>query len=402
MGKGSKDGLTDKNNIGGLYMDKINNFSHMKTYLYALRYLWPPNKPRLWFEFLLSLVFMIAASASDLYGPIPMQRIITVMSGTTPNSSEKESISFPTMDFIAFGLVTFSSGLFPNLRDLLFAAVSVETECSVCTETFHHLQQLSLSFHLRRETGGLLRAVSHALLNYETVRYFNAEKHEEDRYNMSTREYSEAELKALYVYGLTSVVQSCILSFSTFLIILLAGYEVYFGVLTVADLVMMYQYIQSLYQPLDQLGKLYRDLRQQILDAEAMLCLLKEPIEVDDKENAPPFNLNPAEKTEIEFRNVLFDFHTKENKPKVPLIKNLSFKIKSGDRLAIVGPSGKSTFILSVFKKSVKEKNTSLETYQNIISNRIKVVYGEFVTRMLELSVTTKKYFIYNAIKYYI
>ncbi|CAF4041877.1 unnamed protein product [Rotaria magnacalcarata] len=219
---------------------------------------------------------------------------------------------------------------------------------------------------------------------------------------MSTREYSEAELKALYVYGLTSVVQSCILSFSTFLIILLAGYEVYFGVLTVADLVMMYQYIQSLYQPLDQLGKLYRDLRQQILDAEAMLCLLKEPIEVDDKENAPPFNLNPAEKTEIEFRNVLFDFHTKENKPKVPLIKNLSFKIKSGDRLAIVGPSGKSTFILSVFKKSVKEKNTSLETYQNIISNRIKVVYGEFVTRMLELSVTTKKYFIYNAIKYYI
>ncbi|CAF4041860.1 unnamed protein product [Rotaria magnacalcarata] len=160
MGKGSKDGLTDKNNIGGLYMDKINNFSHMKTYLYALRYLWPPNKPRLWFEFLLSLVFMIAASASDLYGPIPMQRIITVMSGTTPNSSEKESISFPTMDFIAFGLVTFSSGLFPNLRDLLFAAVSVETECSVCTETFHHLQQLSLSFHLRRETGGLLRAVS--------------------------------------------------------------------------------------------------------------------------------------------------------------------------------------------------------------------------------------------------
>ncbi|CAF3272472.1 unnamed protein product, partial [Rotaria sp. Silwood2] len=179
-----------------------------------------------------------------------------------------------------------------------------------------------------------------ALLNFETVRCFNAERHEEARYDASTREYCKAELSALYVYGFTSLVQGLITSLATFLTLLAAGYEVLHGRMALADFVMMYQYLQSLYQPLDQLGKLYRDVKQQILDAEAMLCLLREPIDVDDKPGAPEFNLSPNEQTEVEFKNVSFDYHENQSDRKQPLIKDLSFKIKLGERLAIVGPSG--------------------------------------------------------------
>ena len=173
------------------------------------------------------------------------------------------------------------------------------------------------------------------------MKCFNAECHEQERYTSSCGEYAKAELKALYVYGFTSICQSLITSLSTIVIVILAGYQVMNNLMTLADFVMIHQYILTLYQPLDQLGKLYRDLKQQILDAEAMICLQNEPIDIDDKPGAPEFQISPDEQIEVQFKNVSFNYDNKQTNERISLIKDMSFTVQSDKRLGIVGSSGK-------------------------------------------------------------
>lgn len=172
------------------------------------------------------------------------------------------------------------------------------------------------------------------------MKYFNAELHEAKQFTHVSIEYAEAEVKTQNVYSATSLGQCLIAYIGILIIIYMAGHQVVVGTLQLADFFMIYQYLQNLYQPLEQLGKLYLDLKQQILDAESMLFLLDEPIEVKDKLDALPFQMLPDEQAEIEFKNVSFAYQTKKDASKVQLIKDLSFTVKPGERVAIVGPSG--------------------------------------------------------------
>lgn len=102
--------------------------------------------------FLCSLVFLIAGSLGDLVVPVTLKYAIDDMSPPDPH--------FPLWPILLYGIASFMATFFDQLRDIFFAYVSANTERLVALETFEHLQSLSLQFHLKRETGSVLRSVS--------------------------------------------------------------------------------------------------------------------------------------------------------------------------------------------------------------------------------------------------
>ncbi len=185
-----------------------------------------------------------------------------------------------------------------------------------------------------------------ALLNFETVKYFNAELHEEERYNILFKDYARAQIKTQRIFAMSSLGQNFLITSAVVGAMILAAREVVQGRMKLADFVTIHSYILSVYNPLESLGMLYRNLKQQILDVEAMFQLLKEPLEIVDKPGASEIILRPDEEAEVEFRNVQFSYEKEgaveigSKKTKEPLIKNLSFKIAAGQKVAIVGASG--------------------------------------------------------------
>lgn len=171
MRRGAK---TDR--IGDFYKDQLKDVSHTQILLKTLPYLWPKNQHRLRFNFLLSILFMIAGAISELYAPIPMRMIILSLTPSTSNStfmnaeySSGQNIHLPIVPVVIYGLVRIGQALFPIARDISFAPVASYTERTIALQTFHHLQALSLSFHLRRETGAILRSVSRGAGTYSSL-----------------------------------------------------------------------------------------------------------------------------------------------------------------------------------------------------------------------------------------
>ena len=165
-----------RDQIGDFYKKQLKGVSHFQILLNTLPYLWPKYQYRLRFEFLLSIVFMIAAATSELYAPIPMRMIILTL---TPSISDNTSfngtavliqnVHLPVRPAIIYGLVRIGQALFPIARDVSFASVAAYTERTIALQTFRHLQTLSLSFHLRRETGAILRTVSRGAGTYSSL-----------------------------------------------------------------------------------------------------------------------------------------------------------------------------------------------------------------------------------------
>ena len=191
-----------------------------------------------------------------------------------------------------------------------------------------------------------------ALLNFETVKYFNAELHEEERYNTLFEGYARAQIKTQRIFAISSLGQNFLITSAIVGAMVLSAREVVQGRMTVADFVTIHSYILSVYSPLESLGMLYRNLKQQILDVEGMFQLLKEPFEILDKPGASEIILRPDEQAEIEFRNVQFSYEKEDaveigsKIAKGPLIDNLSFKIAAGQKVAIVGASGEYVGLL--------------------------------------------------------
>jgi ABC-type multidrug transport system fused ATPase/permease subunit len=171
--------ILGRNGFGGRKKDRIgdvyllnrsdDDLSHLQVFLKSLRYLWPRNEIRLHFQFILSILFMILSSACELYAPIPMREMVAGLTPTTTNSLTTSSISFSIRSFILFSFATILNGCASHLRDMCFANVSAETERSIGLDTFRHLQKLSLSFHLRRETGAIIRSLSRGVGTYSAL-----------------------------------------------------------------------------------------------------------------------------------------------------------------------------------------------------------------------------------------
>ncbi len=217
---------------------------------------------------------------------------------------------------------------------------------------------------LRREMNdldgkALDRAVD-SLLNYETVKYFNAEQREEARYGEAATSYSKAAIKSENSLGLLNIAQAAITN------LLMAGAMAYSvwgwsqGRFTVGDLVFVNTYLLQLFRPLDLLGFVYRSIRQGLVDMGAMFALIDTPVEVQDAPNAPPLLVKHAA---IQFDNVHFQYEDGRQ-----ILKGLSFEVPAGSQTAIVGPSGagKSTIARLLFRFYDPQSGRVLIDGQNI------------------------------------
>ena len=182
------------------------------------------------------------------------------------------------------------------------------------------------------------------LLNYETVKYFNAEKYEMDRYNFSRKQYQKAAVKTSITLAFLNLGQTIIITTGLMTIMILAMKEVNNGNLTLGSFVGLNAIIIQLSVPLNFLGTVYREIRQALVDLEAMFEIFSQKIEIKDKNNAKKLNITNSD---IEFNNVHFSYN-----PDRLILSNFSLRISKGTQIAIVGKSGsgKSTIARLLFR----------------------------------------------------
>lgn len=185
-----------------------------------------------------------------------------------------------------------------------------------------------------------------SLINYETVKYFNNEQHEIDRYDEVLQKYQAASLKTTTSLAFLNFGQNLIFSASLSAIMLLAARKIMAGEMTVGDLVMVNGLLFQLSMPLNFLGSVYREVRQSLLDMQTMFNLLS--VESAIKQKASPVRLIlTPQNSKISFRDVSFEY-TEGN----PILKNLTFDVPAGYKVAIIGSSGsgKSTIIKLLYR----------------------------------------------------
>lgn len=183
-----------------------------------------------------------------------------------------------------------------------------------------------------------------SLLNYETVKYFSNEAHEAKRFDKALAGYETAAVKSKTSLALLNTGQGAIIAIGVTIVMLMAGYGVQDGALSVGDFVLVNTYLLQLYLPLNFLGSAYREIKHSLTDMEDMFRLMGANEEIEDKPNAPALKIDGGE---VVFENVTFAYD-----PRRPVLKDVSFTIASGKSVAIVGASGagKSTLSRLLFR----------------------------------------------------
>ncbi|MBI0434244.1 ABC transporter ATP-binding protein/permease [Roseomonas sp. KE0001] len=183
-----------------------------------------------------------------------------------------------------------------------------------------------------------------SLLNYETVKYFGNEKHEAARYDATLARYEKAYTRSEVTLNYLNMGQAGIIAIGLTVVMLMAARGVSNGSMTVGDFVLVNTYLIQLYLPLNFLGFVYRELKQGLVDMEAMFTLMREKQEVADAPDARPLAAGPGE---LVFEEVRFGY-----RPDRTILKGVSFHVPAGRMLAIVGPTGagKSTISRLLFR----------------------------------------------------
>jgi ATP-binding cassette subfamily B protein len=183
-----------------------------------------------------------------------------------------------------------------------------------------------------------------SLLNFETVKYFNADKREVRRYDSAMEAYERAALKTEYSLAFLNFGQSLLISSGLIAVMIMAALAVERGEMTVGGFVMVATYMMQITMPLNFLGSMYRNIRQAMVDMEEMFTLLEQPAEVTDTTNASKLAVSGGA---ISFETVAFAYD-----PERPILKDMSLSVPAGKKVAIVGPSGagKSTIGRLLFR----------------------------------------------------
>jgi ATP-binding cassette, subfamily B, heavy metal transporter len=184
-----------------------------------------------------------------------------------------------------------------------------------------------------------------SLLNYETVKYFNNEGFEAKRYDDSLEKLRKARLKSQTTLSMLNTGQQLIIAIGLVAMLWRATQGVVDGRMTLGDLVMVNAFMIQLYIPLNFLGVLYREIKQNLTDLDKMFVLMHKEREIADLPGAPAIQISGS--PSVQFDNVNFAYEADR-----PILHNVSFSIPAGKTVAVVGPSGsgKSTLARLLYR----------------------------------------------------
>src|SRR4029079_2396971 len=183
-----------------------------------------------------------------------------------------------------------------------------------------------------------------SLLNYETVKYFVAEEREASRYDRTMARYEDASVKAYTSLAVLNAGQAALFTIGLGAAMGLCVFGIRAGTNTVGDFVMINAMMIELYQPLNFMGMVYREIKQAVTDIEIMFSILSREPEIEDVEHAPQLMVTRGS---IRFEDVAFAYD-----PARLILKGISFEVPAGRTVAVVGPSGagKSTISRLLFR----------------------------------------------------
>ncbi|KAK0194000.1 P-loop containing nucleoside triphosphate hydrolase protein [Armillaria mellea] len=226
-----------------------------------------------------------------------------------------------------------------------FAAITLAT---LAAYTWFTVRTTSWRTRFRREANKADNAAAtsavDSLINFEAVKHFNNEKFEIGQYDRHLKDYEKLSTRITTSLAFLNSGQNVIFSSALTMTMFMAAQGVINGTMTVGDLVMVNQLIFQLSFPLNFLGTIYREMRQNLLDMEVLFKLREQNPPLEDVPGALPLNFRGGA---IRLENVNFGYH-----PDRPIFRNLSFTVPAGKKVAIVGPSGcgKSTVFRLLFR----------------------------------------------------
>ncbi len=183
-----------------------------------------------------------------------------------------------------------------------------------------------------------------SLLNYETVKYFNNEQYELSRYGATLSQWENAAVKSITTMSMLNFGQAIIIAIGVTIIMIFAAQGVTTGTMTLGDLVLVNALMLQLFVPLNTLGIVYRQITYSLADMDMLVKLLEKDTEIKDADNAASLKISAAN---IEFDDVSFAYNQERE-----ILRNVSLRIPSGHKVAVVGPSGagKSTIARLLFR----------------------------------------------------